>query len=97
MVSVLEGIHIMQRHHKNDVYVKICYVSKLYLTQKKFNFFIWIWHLFRLMKKKNVYFIRDFATHDTNIFTSFDEIIIITKNWISSIYYLTWVSEKLRL
>ena len=49
------------------------------------------------MKKKNVYFIRDFATHDIYVITSLDEIIIITKNLILSVFYLTSVSKELKL
>ena len=41
---------------------------KVYIIKRKFNFLIWRSHLFHLVKRENVYFIRGFATHEICIF-----------------------------
>ena len=41
---------------------------KLYIIKRKFKFLEWICHLFHLVKRENVYFIRGFATHEICIF-----------------------------
>ena len=47
---------------------KICHPLKLYIIKRKFKFLSWICHLFHLLKRENVYFIRGFATHEICIF-----------------------------
>ena len=41
---------------------------KLYIIKRKFKFLEWICHLFHLVKRENVYFIRGFTTHEICIF-----------------------------
>ena len=47
---------------------------KLYIIKRKFNFLDQLCHLFHLVKRENVYFIRGFATHYYAFLAALDEI-----------------------
>ena len=68
---------------------------KLYIIKRKFKFLEWICHLFHLVKRENVYFIRGFATREICIFrfTRWNKWHIHSKN-LNILYLLR--EKKLR-